>query len=453
MGEGEEDTGRGGGHGEGRGREGTGGPTTAVGFKVECMTDETGRRLSRRTRLTITIVAAALVLASAGIATAMVLGGGGETDPAPTATQTPPPPGEEEPEEVEEAEEAEEPQPLRVIAMGDMLPHDSVNANALRDGAYDYAPFFDGIRAQLDAADVTFCNQEVPSAGVEFGISGYPTFNAPVEFARDLQGAAGCDLVNLATNHTADKGAAGVAATRAAWDGLAPAVVDGANRSPEEQRAVTVFEQDGVRIALVSFAEYSNAPIDGVALNMMGDDALVNDLMTQARDQADVVIVSAHWGTEDSHEVNGQQRAFAQRVADLGADVIVGTGPHVLQPVGWLDRADGGRTLVWYSIGNMLSTQLTLAQRTGVIAGFELVRDEAGGVRVENPTAILTYMHYDWTAEEEAAGDLAARHGLSITPLADSAELLQRTRFGVTPEQQLEASAAILGPEVTIVER
>ncbi|WP_053382334.1 CapA family protein [Leucobacter celer] len=416
------------------------------------MTDETGRWLSRRTRLTITIVVAALVLAGAGVATAMLLGGG-DADPAPTATQSPAPPADDGDEEEPVADEPEEPQPLRVIAMGDMLPHDSVNANAERDGGYDYAPFFDGIRAQLDAADVTFCNQEVPSAGVEFGISGYPTFNAPVEFARDLRGAAGCDLVNLATNHTADKGAAGVAATRAAWDGLAPAVVDGANRSAEEQRAVTVLEQDGVRIALVSFAEYSNAPIDGVTLNMMGDDALVNDLMAQARDQADVVIVSAHWGTEDSHDVNGQQQAFAQRVADLGADVIIGTGPHVLQPVAWLDRADGGRTLVWYSIGNMLSTQLALAQRTGVIAGFALVRGEAGEVRVENPTAILTYMHYDWSAEEEAAGDLLARHSLSITPLADSAELLQRTRFGVTPEQQIEASAAILGPEVTIVER
>lgn len=414
------------------------------------MSDETGRRPSRRTRLTITIVVAALVLVGAGVAAAMLLGGG-DPDPAPTATPAPTPPAgdEEEPAVVE----PEEPESLRVIAMGDMLPHDSVNANAERDGGYDYAPFFDGIRPQLDAADVTFCNQEVPSAGVEFGISGYPTFNAPVEFARDLQGVAGCDLVNLATNHTADKGTAGVAATRAAWDGLAPAVVAGANRSAEEQRAVTVLEQDGVRIALVSFAEYSNAPIDGVTLNMMGDDALVNDLMAQARDRADVVIVSAHWGTEDSHDVNGQQQAFAQRVADLGADVIVGTGPHVLQPVAWLDRADGGRTLVWYSIGNMLSTQLMLDQRTGVIAGFELVRDDAGSVRVENPTAILTYMHYDWTAEEEAAGDLLARHSLSITPLADSAELLQRTRFGVTPEQQLEASAAILGPEVTILER
>ncbi|EYT52127.1 capsule biosynthesis protein CapA [Leucobacter sp. UCD-THU] len=413
------------------------------------MTQEKRARtgLSRRARLTITIVVAALVLLGGGTAAALWLGGGEDPEPTAEAPAPEPAPAEEPPAEPEQPD-----RPLHVIAMGDMLPHDSVNANAqLPDGGWDYGQFFAGIRPQLDAADATFCNQEVPSAGAEFGISGYPVFNAPTEFARDLHGAVGCDLVNLANNHAADKGAAGIAATRAAWDGLAPAALSGANRSPEEQRAVQVFEQDGVRIALVSFAEYSNAPIDGVSLNLMGDDALVADLMAQARDQADVVIVSAHWGTEDSHEVNGAQTAFAQRVADLGADVIVGTGPHVLQPVTWLPRADGGRTLVWYSIGNMLSTQLELAQRTGVIAGFDLVRDEAGAVRVENPTAILTYMHYEWTPEQEAAGDLMARHGLSITPLAASGELLQAARFGVTAEQQAADSAAILGAEVTIL--
>ncbi|UOQ60209.1 CapA family protein [Leucobacter rhizosphaerae] len=407
-------------------------------------------RPSRRTRLIITLSVAALLLAGAGVGTAFAVNAARGGDPAPAATESPDP---EPTTPTTTAPPPEPEQPVRVIAMGDMLPHDSVNANAqIEGGGYDYSPFFSGIAPQLAAADLTFCNLEVPTAGVDFGISGYPTFNAPTEFARDLHGAAGCDLVNVATNHTADKGVAGIAATRAAWDALQPSTVAGANRTPEEQRTIPVTEIDGISVALVSFAEYSNAPIDGVSLNMMGDDALVQELMTQARGLADVVIVSAHWGTEDSHEVNGQQSAFAQRVADLGADVIIGTGPHVLQPVTWLPRADGGRTLVWYSIGNMLSTQLTLDQRTGVLAGFELARNaDSGAVEVANPTAMLTYMHYDWTAEQEAAGDLLARHSLSLTPLAASDDLLARTSFGVTAEQQVAASSAILGPDVTVV--
>lgn len=432
---------------------------TPAGYTPIAVTGK--RRLSRRARLAIVFTASAVaVLGFGGAAAAWVWGPEREADPPaavedPSPTPDPSPPAESESSADPDPEVAAEPEDghARVIAMGDMLPHDSVNGNALQpDGTYEYGQFFAGIAPQLAAADVTFCNQEVPSAGVDFGISGYPTFNAPAEFAGGLHAVAGCDLVNLATNHSADLGPAGIAATRSVWDGLTPSAVDGANRTAEEQRAVPVFEQNGMTFALVSFAEYSNAPIDGVSLNMMSDDALVTDLMAQASELADVVVVSAHWGTEDSHEVNDQQRAFAQRVADLGADVIVGTGPHVLQPMEWLDRVDGGRTLVWYSIGNMLNTQLELDQRTGVIAGFDAVRDSASGaVKVENPTAVLTYMHYDWTAEQEAAGDLLARTNLSITPLAQADELLATTRFGVTAEQQIAASAAILGPDVAIL--
>ncbi len=408
----------------------------------------TGRapRLGRRARLAITlsIVAVAVIAATVAVA-ALLRTPAAEAPQATTRTTSSPTPA---PTPAEPAA----PSPIRVIAMGDMLPHDSVNQNAQVDGGWNYGQFFAGIQPQIDAADLVFCNQEVPSAGVEFGVSGYPTFNAPAEFAQHLRAPVGCDLVNLATNHAADLGPAGIAATRAVWDGLSPAIVAGANRNADEQRTVPVFEVDGVRVALVSFAEYSNAPIDGALLNLMGNDALVTDLMTQARAAADIVLVSAHWGTEDSHEVNAMQQAFAQRLADLGADVIVGTGPHVLQPVSWLGRPDGGRTLVWYSIGNMLSTQIALDQRTGVLAGFELVRDEVGGpVRVERPTALVTYMHYDWSAADEAAYNLAARTNLSLTPLVASDELLSRTRFGVTAADQLAATAAILGPEVTIV--
>lgn len=407
--------------------------------------------VQRRKRMLVVLGAVLLGLTLVGATVGLVLAtmGGNVPEPAPTEPAKNPPVARPAP----DPETTAAPEPIHVIAMGDMLPHDSVNANAKVPDGYNYAQFFEGIRAQLDAADVTFCNQEVPSAGADFGISGYPTFNAPTEFARDLHGAVGCDLVNLATNHNADKGTAGIAATRGAWDALSPAAVAGVNRSADEQRTVPILEVDGVRIALVAFAEFSNAAIDAVSLNFMGDEALVRDLMTQAREQADVVIVSAHWGTEDSHEVNTAQRAFAAVVAELGADVIIGTGPHVLQEAGWIDRPDGERTLVWYSLGNMLSTQLNLDQLTGVVAGFDIVRDEEGAISIENPSAVLTYMHYEWTAEEEATGALLARKHLSITPLADSDELLARTRFGVTAAEQIESSAQILGPEVTVRDR
>lgn len=409
----------------------------------------------RRTRLILTLSALTVLIAGGVMAALMLLNTDGPTENGAVPTAAPTTPPADSPSETAEPSTPvpSEPERIRFIALGDMLPHDSVNLNAQVDGGgWNYGQFFDGISDQLGAADVTFCNQEVPSAGVEYGVTGYPVFNAPVEFARDLHAAVGCDLVNFANNHTADYGTAGIARTREVWNALAPSVIAGGNRTADEQRSVPVFEVDGVTIALVALAEYSNAAIDGVSLNLMADTALVTDLMAQARERADLVIVSAHWGIEDTHELSGQQVNVGQQLADLGADVIIGTGPHVLQPVRWLDRADGGRTLVWYSIGNMLSTQLSLNQLTGVIAGFDIVRDEvSGSLSIENPTAMLTYMHYDWEPQERAAGNLLARSNLGIWPLESSQALLDRTAFGVTATQQIEAMAAVLGPDVSII--
>jgi hypothetical protein len=396
-------------------------------------------RISRAGIIALAI-SGVLVLVAAGFASWLLMFGTANEEPA-VAPPTP-----------QETVEPVAPQSLRFAAMGDMLPHDTVNLNAKQaDGTYDYGQFFVGIQPLLENADAIFCNQEVPSAGEAFGITGYPVFNAPEQFAIDLRQDVGCNVINLANNHSADLGPAGITKTREVWDSLDPLSISGTNRSPEEQNTIVYSELSGVNIALVSFAEYSNNPIDVVSLNTFANTDLFDRLLTEARQNADIVLVSMHWGTEDSHQVNATQAAYAQRAADLGADVILGTGPHVLQPATWLSRPDGGRTLVWYSLGNMLSTQLNLNQRIGVVATFDIDLSAETPV-VTNPIAHLTYMHYDWTAQQEAAGDLLSRNNLSLNLLANSADLLATTRFQSASVQQiLEQMTAILGPEVTVV--
>lgn len=409
-------------------------------------------RAAKRRRGIVLLVLGVALLTIAGVALWAALKSSPPADSATESSeQTPAQPDSPEA-EVEVV--PEKPEAIRISAMGDMLPHDSINLNAeTSDGSWDYGQFFTGIMPQLETADAIFCNQEVPSAGEEFGITGYPVFNAPHKFAEDLSNEVGCDLVNLANNHAADLGAPGIAATRGLWDNLDLLSISGANRTVDEQNTIMYGEVGGVTTALVSFAEYSNIAIDDVSLNLMGDTELVQRLMNEARANAQLVLVSAHWGTEDSHTVNGQQRGFAQTVADLGADVVLGTGPHVLQEVDWLDRADGGKTLVWYSLGNMLNTQLSLPQLTGIVASFEIMPAENDGpATVQNPTAVLTYMHYDWTDEEAAAGDLLARNNLSIQPVTASDELLARTSFGVTAAELATEQAQILGPHVTVLD-
>src|SRR5690606_34764022 len=138
---------------------------------------------------------------------------------------------------------------IRLLATGDMIAHDSINANAQKaDGSYDYAALMSDMKPYFAEGDINFCNQSTPAGGEAFGISGYPVFNAPIAFARGLEDV-GCNLINIGTNHTNDKGQPLVDASVAAWDNREILAVAGANRSPEEQAKPRVFEVKGMKFA------------------------------------------------------------------------------------------------------------------------------------------------------------------------------------------------------------
>jgi poly-gamma-glutamate synthesis protein (capsule biosynthesis protein) len=313
------------------------------------------------------------------------------------------------------------PNQLVFAAMGDQLAHDSVVAQAKTGSTYDFTPYFTHIRPLYKNADVVFCNAETLVAGQQLGISGYPTFNAPNEFARDLVKGAGCNLIGLANNHANDKRQAGIDANIEVWQKRPILAYSGSNRSAEEQQTIRYFTKNGIKVAFLAFADYSNnTNLTSYGLNIYHDDALFTSQLKEARANADAVIVSLHWGVEDTKNINSDQAATAQKAADLGADVVIGTGPHVLQKTVWLDGANSKRTLVWYSIGNMLSSQLAVNELTSGIAGFTLVK-QSNGVTVESPTFKATFMSYDWPAADRTAEKLTTRSNLKLQPLSDAA--------------------------------
>ncbi len=322
--------------------------------------------------------------------------------------------------------ETNKPSTVRFVAMGDMLPHDSVVANAKSGNGYDFAKYFSRIQPSYKDADVVFCNPEAIAAGEDLGISGYPAFNAPTEFARDLVKGAGCNLIALANNHINDKGQSGIDANLEVWDKLDVIAKNGSNRSSEEQGKVAYFTKNDIKFAFLAFADYSNnTNLTDYGLNNYHNRDLVNKLMNEARANADAVIVSAHWGRENTDRLTSDQQTSAQMFADLGADVVIGSGPHVLQRVSTLSGKDNRKTLVWYSIGNMLSSQITIDQLTGAIAGFT-IKKEASGVKVSDPSIISTFMSYDWPAADRAIEKLDTRTNLQLLPLADSGDAVSK---------------------------
>ena len=344
-------------------------------------------------------------------------------------------------------------QPVRIsfAAMGDMLAHDTIIANARSGGAYNFERYFEQIRPLYTGSDVVFCNQEGPSAGSTYGITGYPSFNAPVEFAAGLRNGAGCNVINLANNHIADKGVAALDATLDVWDGLKPYAVSGANRSATQQQRVPVFDQEGKKIAVLAFADFNNnSAAPSYAVNLYANTSLVESLFAQAQEQADLVVVSMHWGVEDSSAVSATQSAQVDRLAALGADVVIGTGPHVLQKVETVTRPDGNDMLVWYSLGNLLSSQLNVPQLIGGVAQFDIVFDQKG-IRFDSLGFVPTYMHYEWTAAERNAGSLLSRKNAMIYPLKDAATPLSRSLFNTTvAEQQQYVQRILANTQVSI---
>lgn len=323
---------------------------------------------------------------------------------------------------------------IRFIATGDMIPHDAINKAAKQaDGKYEYSSMFGDMKQLFDNSDVRFCNQAVLGGGTQFGISGYPKFNAPLEFSQDMA-ELGCNVINTGSNHVNDFGQDVINASIQAWDGV-PGIlaVAGANSSDSDRQKVRYFEVRGVKFAFVSYTTYSNEPSpNGYSVTMYSDE-LAKMQLAEARSKADVVIASLRWGTEYSSGVNQQQKVLAQKITNFGADVILGHGPHVLEPAEKLVLDDGRQALVWYSLGNFFNAQLDPESLFNGIAVMDINPETK---KIESSDYLPIYMHYEWTAQQKAAGDLLARTNFDMYTFDDAKGPLEKSQNDTTLEIQ-----------------
>lgn len=282
------------------------------------------------------------------------------------------------------------------VGVGDSLIHDVIFDEAqLSDGSFDFKPMFENVADEIQQADLAFINQETLIGGDEFGFSGYPAFNTPSDMADDLN-ELGFDLVNGASNHSLDKGKQGVLNTLDIWDKQEKMIFTGVFSSQEKRDAIPVIERNGVEFSFLAYTYGTNGiePDVSYRLNYFDKDLITQDI-EMAKKVSDFVIVSAHWGDEHMLEPNTYQKEYAQLFADLAVDVVVGTHPHVIQPVEWVEGKNGNQTLVVYSLGNFLSAMSTGTENNmlgGMISlDFVIDAEEKG---IENVKWNPTVMHY-----------------------------------------------------------
>lgn len=339
---------------------------------------------------------------------------------------------------------------LRIISTGDFIAHDSVIANAATNGGYDFYALMQNMQPYFDAADVRFCNEATPAGGEEFGISGFPIFNAPLEWHDGME-QLGCNVINLGTNHTFDKGQPLVDAMVADWQDREVLATAGAHRSQAEREQISYFDVGDVTFAFLSYSTYSNEPVPNDYSLVMYDEMTARSEIDEAKNNADIVLVSMRWGIEYDNSASNEQRQVAQQVTEAGADYVFGHGPHALQPVEIFDTSDGRQAVVWYSLGNFLNTQIPADTLVGVIGVIDL---DPSDLSIQSIGALPIYTHYEWSADAAAAQDLLARRNLQMYMLDDVDDsYFERNQLDTTVQAELKHLTNVLNQsaEVTIL--
>lgn len=286
---------------------------------------------------------------------------------------------------------------VNIMAVGDILIHETArDSGIMADGTYNYDHFFRMITDELAWGDLNIVNEEVILGGRDLGLTCYPCFNGAFELGDSLVNV-GFNVILHATNHTMDKGETGVNNCMEFWKKYPDTAVLGINETEEAAEEIYVYEQNGIKIAILNYTYGTNGiplPSDRPYLvNLLDEEKVVRDL-AKANELADFVIVCPHWGTEYVHKPVDSQKYWAEIFIENGADLIIGTHPHVVQPVEWVESANGNKALVYWSLGNFVSNQDLSRTMLEAMAKVVITNDKDGNVYIKDYEVQPLVNHY-----------------------------------------------------------
>ena len=261
---------------------------------------------------------------------------------------------------------------ISLIMAGDNLINDKLyNAAKKGDGSYDFKSMYSYIKDIVKNYDLAYYNQETILGGSEIGVSSYPAFNSPYEVG-DATIDTGFNLVSLATNHTLDRGEKAIINSLNYWNNKSNVLTSGSYLSNNDRNKVNIKEVNNITYTMLNYTYGTNGikvpegkeylvniwPCTG---NNPDNDTkyqeykeVVKKDILRVRDKVDLLIVAMHFGVEYTHVPTKYQIDMAEFLSSLGVDIIIGTHPHVIMPITYIND-----TLVIYSLGNFLSAQDT----------------------------------------------------------------------------------------------
>lgn len=278
---------------------------------------------------------------------------------------------------------------LSLIMAGDVLIHSSVYDDAYEDGVYNFDKMVTLIKPIVSKYDLAFYNQESILGGTKLGLSSYPAFNSPHEVGETFTNI-GFNLVNLANNHTLDRGKKAIISSNNYWKTKKNVLTTGSYNSEEERNNIKIQEVNGIKYALLGYTTTTNEikPSNNYYVNVYSEEQVKKDI-NSVKDKVDLLLVSMHWGEEYNNSVTKEQESIAKYLSSLGVDIIIGHHPHVVGPIDYV-----GNTLVIYSLGNFISGQEGMDRRIGLMVSVD-VKKGNDDIIISEPVARLTYTYYN----------------------------------------------------------
>lgn len=291
---------------------------------------------------------------------------------------------------------------IKMSVIGDIMCHNSQYKDAYVSSTdtYDFSYVFEDIKDYINSADIAVGNLETTFAGKEKGYSNYPRFNTPEQLATNLKDF-GIDVVSTANNHSLDTNYDGIVSTLKYLD-EAGISHTGTYSSKEEQDTILVKDVQGIKIAFLSFTYGTNGiPIPSgkdYCINLIDEDLILEQISLAKEQNPDLICASMHWGIEYQTKQNSTQEDLANLLFKNGVDVILGSHPHVLQPMEkrtvTLDDGSTKDCFVIYSLGNFMSGQTKENTRNSIILNIDFTKNgETNKTTIDSVSYVPIYMY------------------------------------------------------------
>jgi poly-gamma-glutamate synthesis protein (capsule biosynthesis protein) len=286
-------------------------------------------------------------------------------------------------------------QKISLLFMGDIMGHDSQiwAAEDVSSHTWDYNSVFSYIKPVISDADLAIANLEVTLAGPPY--KGYPRFSSPAALAVACKNA-GIDCLVTANNHSADRGKTGITGTIFRLDSIGmPHIGTFSDNTSKDKGTPLIFLKNGFKIAMLNYTYGTNgiSVPQPVIVNMLERNLVAGDLETTKKLKPDLTVLILHWGTEYDTVPSAVQTEMAEYFLSKGADLVIGSHPHVLQKMVWYNEgSEFQNKAVVYSMGNFISNQRKPKTDGGSMIRFEIEKT-GGSVRILSAGYYLTWVY------------------------------------------------------------